>query len=109
LWLDIVGWSHLRGGRPQQYFVIYGNHGNVDAPAGNVLWLQLSAFLRHELGPGAPASVEFTLGDTTDILFVLEAVSVGENRLITVSLTLPDDPQYGHTIFELQAWLNSRR
>jgi hypothetical protein len=107
LWVDIVGFTNLRGGVPEQYFIMYGNHGTVDAFAGTGVWVDVPAFVNYATPLQAPnASWQFE--SEKALLYELGPIPAGTAGFLLITLTAPDDPQYAHQPFQVQVWLNAR-
>jgi hypothetical protein len=105
-WIDIIGFDSIRPGRPQKYYLPYGNRGNVDAQEVAAC-IQVSAGL--ELRVLSPATVVETVHDAlngnTYAVFTLSNVAAQESAVLTIELYL--SPSAPGREFVLNAWLGS--
>lgn len=105
-WVEVMGFSEIRGGRPQIYYVNYGNQGNLDAGIVR-LWLSFPDFMEWSLPPEVvPASS----GQSNGSIFIALDVNLtaGSTNVVPVTLTLPDLLALGHRVFQVQAWKEER-
>jgi hypothetical protein len=105
VWIDLVGWTRLRVATPQQYFLVYGNRGNVDAKLTRV-WVTFPAFLSW----ASPAQQPSSSGQTNGGVFLAFDVSPGTglSGKIPITLATPNDPGLAHQVFQVQAWKEGR-
>ena len=119
VWVDIVGFSRLRAGKPQQYFLVYGNSGDLDAYLTPV-WFEYPSFMTSSVpnlgvppSTGSGVSIDWSqvppqvpAGDGVNTLLPLlvPIIPAGASGEITIELTAPDTLQYAHAPFTLQAW-----
>lgn len=107
VWVDIVGWSKLRGGKPQTYYILYGNRGNVDTGYVTV-WLNFPNFISWDPAQSQKPDAMGTIDTENTILaFNIPVISAGSAGVIPISLTGPADPQYAHREFQIQAWYDA--
>jgi hypothetical protein len=105
VWVDIVGFNQLRAGRPQTYYLMYGNRGNINSDAFTI-FLSIPNFINGIFEP------DFTFGTTiraqaqTTILFPASLIGPGQSVVVPFSLTATDNPQFAHLQFELLLWTN---
>jgi hypothetical protein len=105
-WVEVMGFSQIRGGRPQIYYLNYGNQGNLDAGIVR-LWLSFPDFMGWSLPPEVmPASSGQSNGSTFIALDV--NLTAGSTNVVPVTLTLPDLLALGHRVFQVQAWKEGR-
>jgi hypothetical protein len=106
VWVEVMGFSQIRGGRPQIYYLNYGNQGNLDAGTTR-LWLSFPDFMEWGLPPDVvPASSGQSNGNTFIALDV--NLTAGSTNVVPVTLTLPDLLALGHRVFQVQAWKEGR-
>jgi hypothetical protein len=105
VWVDVVGFDKLRAGEPQQYYIVYGNRGNVDTKIGVGLWVSFPSFITCTTAQNEPIGGSLQLGSNT-VLFLQFAspFSAGQIFTIPITLTAPDTPQYAHFPFQIQTW-----
>ena len=105
LWADIIGFSKIRGGQPQAYYLMYGNQGAIDSQQPFTLWLTFPTYLSWTVPSGVAPTASYISGSDTVLAFdVFDTIPVGGTRVIPITLTLPDLPQYGHATFEIDSW-----
>ncbi len=106
LWVDLIGRTTVRIGKPSKVFISYGNSGNVDA-RGIPIWLRgipktaQCRVLSGEFAPPnapAPYSLDFTkVPDLVDVgpyqvlLLIAPLIAAGETNTITLELTANDN------------------
>jgi len=101
VWVDLIAWSRLRAGQPQQYFIGCGNRGNVDAPTSRI-WISFPTYIHWDTldqlasAAGQINGYEFVAFDAT--------LSAGSFTEIPILLTAPDNPAFAHQIFQVQVW-----
>jgi hypothetical protein len=106
VWVEVMGFSQIRGGRPQIYYLNYGNQGNLDAGIVR-LWLSFPDFMEWSLLPDVvPSSSGQSNGNTFIALDV--NLTAGSTNVVPVTLTLPDLLALGHRVFQVQAWKEGR-
>lgn len=118
VWVDIVGRDEIRPGRPQTYYIFYGNRGNTDAH-GVPLWIRgIPRDTQVELGfdisappPIAgqqpidysqiPAIIET---DTEKVLpLYIPVIRAGESASLKIRLTVPSAGNFGLKAYALPA------
>jgi hypothetical protein len=105
LWVDIVGFDELEAGEPQQYYIVYGNRGNLDPKIGVGLWVSFPSFITCTTPQNEPVGGSLQLGSNTVLFFQLaSSFPAGEVLTIPMSLTAPALPQYRHYPFQIQTW-----
>jgi hypothetical protein len=103
-WVQVFGWSSLRAGRPQTFFLVYGNRGNVDATYVPIL-LQFSSLLTYAVSEHDAAIITPSQGpDQTLLTSDVVTVPAGSSGVIPFTITGPSDPQLAHHVFQLEAW-----
>ena len=117
LWVDILGRDTIRVGRPQTYYIMYGNNGNADA-VGVPLWIAgvpkgAAWKLGFELTPPplhgqglvpidfdeVPKHIERE--DDIAIPLLVPSVPPGVTKTLQITLTIPTEEQ-----FRLHVWTN---
>jgi hypothetical protein len=104
VWVDLVGRSAIRVGQPQQFVVLYGNRGNVDALAVPI-WIkgipQGSTFTPHFpiLPPPLPAGmtppdwstipIVITQAPDLRVPLLVNRIPPGSTGVLPFSLTVP--------------------
>lgn len=101
VWVDALGWSQLRAGRGQTSFVEVGNSGNVDSAVAGVQ-VEFPDFLDWDFDPSLAVSADEPHPGETALSFVLP-LAAGESRVVPVTLTAPDSPQYAHQNVQISA------
>jgi len=91
LWVDIVGLPVIRVGREQNYWILVGNSGNVDAPIGHI-FLQVPEGVLYRLGDNE----EFTsLADgDAHYLIVFDLYGGGTTQAIPLTLFVQDGSSF---------------
>jgi hypothetical protein len=107
LWIDVTGSPQIRGGRPTDYILRYGNRGNVDA-CDAVIWLstppdvdcRVAAPLVESLG-GADTTRPHLQGDGIEVLqwiAINRIPALSDGRLVATLTSW----RAGHTRFPLR-------
>jgi len=105
VWVDIVGFSKLRAGQPQQYFLLVGNSGSVDSPSGVTANLSFPSFLTYSVPDGQIAGSLFQIGTTSIVFYQFSsAIPAGTTLTLLVNLAAPTDASYAHQAFQIAAW-----
>jgi hypothetical protein len=102
IWVDLVGLPKIRGGDPQNYFLVVGNRGIVDA-TDVPLWMTFPGIFNYASNPSTP-SLDTQSGGNELLAFDLPSVPASGIVDIPVLMTAPSDPQYAHEVFQLQDW-----
>jgi YVTN family beta-propeller protein len=97
VWVDVIGWSFLRAGRSQTYFVIVGNRGNVDSSFGNV-WVTLPSVLNAHADANQAELATFSDGTTDSLIYGLDPIAAGNTVVLMFQLTAQELPHRGFTI-----------
>jgi hypothetical protein len=104
IWVDIVGQRAMRGGQFQNYFVVYGNRGNVDGRLIS-LAVKIPDFLHWQLlGQQIPI---YQYKDAGNIVRVFRLPIIPSSGSGTFVLRL-GAPNLAHKPFVLQAWVNPK-
>ncbi len=121
LWVDVQGRAVIRGGRPQTYYVTYGNDGNQDAYAVPLFivvpkWISVEILTPIATPPQFPGYPDFDYGQvpisyqtstSTVVPLILPRMGAGVTGTIPLRLTASDDPQYAHQPFTLEVHLKA--
>ena len=95
VWVDIVGRSVLRKGFPQTYHIVFGNRGNVDAPATMVrAYVTTGVIQVKDVAPlpnGSKPSILPNEDGTTSVIFFVPKISAGAVHTQTMKLLSPVD------------------
>src|ERR1019366_5689571 len=116
VWVDVLGWSSLRAGRAQTYYIVYGNQGNADAYLAPI-WVQFPSYMNVSVVGGittppsngtpfdwsqVPPQIENS--PNTVLQLIVPRIAAGATGVIPITVTVPDLPQYAHQSFRLQVW-----
>jgi hypothetical protein len=117
-WVDIVGFNTIRPGRPQFYYIFYGNRGNVDVGAVPI-WIsgipsQATLTPRFELSPLRPdgeagstrvddASFYLEVDGKLVIPLIVPLIRSGESGVLQIEITVPP----GISAFTMETWADS--
>lgn len=123
---SILGRTKIRGGLEQTYNITFGNRGNVNA-VGVLVKINFPKFLKWRLGVDIPRMTDdpnnpifppnlfpnfglvdfskvpttYESGDNLVLPLMLPIISPGQSLTIPIKFTSPDDPEYGHRLFDL--------
>jgi parallel beta-helix repeat protein len=116
LWVDIVGRDRIRVGREQEYLILYGNSGNIDAK-GVPLWIAFPKNVSYELNfviapPDTQPEgeelinwqeipIHITTSNETLIPLVLPVVNAYSKVYLKIKITAPSNGD-----ISLRTWLN---
>ncbi len=115
---DMVGHQAVRGGRPQTFYLMVGNDGNIDAYGVPVL-VSIPDFMqyafRFELATpaqpdeGPPIDFDQVSKDVHDagrinVWLLVPLVKASEPTALPISFTAPDDFEFGHTEFDIEVY-----
>jgi len=119
VWMNVVGFANLRAGRPQEYFILYGNRGDVDAfftpvtlQVSNVLTVGWTNMISTPTVPSGVSvdwsqiSPEIAIATNTVISLLLPRINAGTTGDLPFSLSAPDLHQYAHLPVPLTAWVS---
>ena len=103
VWVDVIGLPAIRAGRPSTFYVMYGNHGNVDHSGSGGLWIAFPDYFVWSL-PGGQEIIQAS--STTGSSFValpLPAIPAGQSVMLPLTLTAPNNPPEQ---FSIDVWTN---
>lgn len=100
VWVDIVGRSQIRGGRGQDYMIVYGNRGNIDSGATRI-WISFPTFLAWDISPSFPWSASGQLAETALVAFDVPLVRPHGNYAVPIRIRAPDTPDFAHRRFKI--------
>jgi len=104
VWVDLLGFQRIRAGRPQEFYLVYGNSGQIDARS-SAFWIAFPQFISWSIGSGiTPDGIDSIDGDTVLTFHTggLSASSV--SPAIMLNLLVPDSPEHAHQQFEIRTW-----
>jgi hypothetical protein len=106
MWVDIVGLSKVRGGAPENYYVVYGNTGNIDA-TGVVVSIEVPTALSWQLQPGQTPGYQIQQNGNLLRSFVVPRIPPQGSNAIIVNLTgVPLSGADVSVPFQFSAWIN---
>ncbi len=85
LWVDVVGLNLIRPGRPQNYWLSYGNKGNIDLQ-GSHIFLHISSPLSYKFGQSANFISPMV---PTKVQWLLPSVPTASPRVIPLMVSAP--------------------
>jgi hypothetical protein len=106
MWVDIVGLSKVRGGVPENYYVVYGNTGTIDSNH-IVVSIEVPNNLTWQLQPGQTPVNQTQINGNLLQVFAVPPVPPQGSGVIVVTLTAP--PVSGVDVFlpaQFSAWIN---
>jgi hypothetical protein len=103
VWVDLLGLPQIRGGRAQNYFLLVGNRGAVNAELSRV-WVSFPAYMQGV--SFSPDYLPSSFGQANGNAYLSFDLipTTGLPITIPLQLTAPDTSGYAHTSFQLQAW-----
>jgi Beta-propeller repeat len=105
VWVDIVGRNVLRAGVAQQYYLVVGNKGIIDSPTGTTATMTFPAYITYAAPEGQFVGVLFQTGTTSVVLYQFSSqIPAGGTVVVPLTLKAPNDPQYAHQSFQIEAW-----
>lgn len=101
IWIDIVGLPRIRAGFSQAYYVVVGNRGAIDSRHSRV-WITFPNYISWITSAQAPSAT----GEWDSYEFLAFDLPLASDSTLTIPIifNLPDEPQYAHKIFQVQAW-----
>lgn len=100
IWMDLLGESKLHGGYAQQYYLVYGNRGNIDSDA-ELFAVAVPIDPRLNSQPSPDFLVESFQASGNDVyIYDVPSVAAGDTWTFPVTLT---SAQAGHTKFAIRA------
>lgn len=105
IWADVVGFDRIRANRPQAYYIVYGNKGNIDADIGHI-WASFPSSISWKIGSQLqPTASSILQNGETIMVFDIFPLNAGSTGVISLVLEAPASLS---TPFQLRAWGNQR-
>ena len=93
VWVDIIGRSIIRKGSPQTYHIVFGNRGNIDAPATVVRAFVTAGVIEVKdvglLPEGYKPLILPNADGTTSVIFFVPKINAGATLMQTMKLVSP--------------------
>jgi hypothetical protein len=100
VWVDIVGFDKLRAGSAQQYFMVYGNRGTVDAQ-NTLISVNVPLPISVVVDDKEPLADQFDSSIAHVLSFTEGIIPAGSSGAIPITLSIPDLAQYAHQTFTI--------
>jgi hypothetical protein len=90
MWVDVVGLSLMRAGSEQDYFIVYGNSGTVDA-SDIAIQYQVSPVMTVVIRPGQAPLMSDVDPDTgnTEVVFAVPNVGAKQSGALVIRVAAP--------------------